>query len=105
MDSHLTPDKQLRVQSNSPDGRMNNSITSGISHNHSRSIQDLSYLYKDTTFGTSKRMHIPLSNKIGFLPPTSTNDKKFGIIPRSVRKIQLSDLGNDSPSPTKYDAL
>ena len=61
--NYLSPTRRLPNQSNSPDERANNSVTSGImqnqSHNRSRSTQDLVSFYKDTTFGTSKRMHIP----------------------------------------------
>ena len=109
MDSQLTPEQTLLYQATSPNKRTTNANISGISLSqsniNSRSIQDLSSLYRDTTFGTSKRMHIPVSNKIGFIAPSSSLDNKLGVIPRSNRKIQLSDYGVDSPSSAKYDSL
>ena len=61
--------------------------------------------YKDTTFGTSKRMYLPPSKKFDFIDPETSLDRKYGVLTKSPRNIILTDYGHDSPSLIKYDTL
>ena len=90
--------------------KLDNSISTGITQSyanlHSNASQvSLPSPYKDTTFGTSKRMYLPPSHKFEFVIPESTLDRKYGVLSKSPRRIQLTDTGLDSPSFIKYDPM
>lgn len=85
-------------RSSTEESQTNQHSDFGTSRSHMRS-------YKDTTFGTTKRMYLPPSNKYDFLDPQSTLESKLGSFPKSERKIHLTNYGLDSPNACKYDVL
>lgn len=84
------------------------SVSPSMSQNsgifHSVTSRELLPSYKNTTFGSTKRMYMPESHKSEFSDPGTTLDTRFGVLPKTLRK-ELTDYGRDSPSPAKYDAL
>lgn len=85
------------------------SISTNLSHSYGNghstsSYRDLSPQYKDTTFGTARRMYIPPAHKLDFIMPDSTLSRRYIAQPRSPRR-GLQEVGLDAPAPTKYDAV
>mmetsp|Transcript_70451 Transcript_70451/g.82084 ORF Transcript_70451/g.82084 Transcript_70451/m.82084 type:complete len:300 (+) Transcript_70451:26-925(+) len=85
-----------------PERSLSTNVSNYYSNNYSLSNRDLSPMYKDTTFGSAKRMHLPPVMKLDFIVPETTLSKRYIGLPKSPRK-QLTEMGLDAPSPSRYD--